>query len=66
MKVGKQYHYFEMHRYCGPIRMTPDGESSHEEQWKEESQFWNEFQKWLDQGRRVNKFGLCVVDTHND
>ncbi len=61
--VGKRYHYFEMHRYCGPMRLRPDGETSHNEHWEENSPFWDEFQKWMDQGQRVDEFGRCVVDS---
>ena len=62
LKVGKIYHAFEMHRYCGPMRLFADGDTPNPNFWPENSSFWPVFNKWLQQGQRVNEHEIGIVD----
>lgn len=61
LRVGKIYHTFEMHSYCGPMRLYADGETVNDNSWSENSSFWPVFQKWLKQGARVDECGRGIV-----
>lgn len=61
LKVGKIYHTFEMHRYCGPMRLFANGEPN-QNMWPENSSFWAVFNKWMEQGKRVDEHGRGIVD----
>lgn len=61
LKVNNRYHTFEMHRYCGPIRLKSDGETEHSDFWPEHSDFWPVFTTWFNQGKRVNRYGVGIV-----
>lgn len=62
LKVGKNYHTFEMHRYCGPMRLYADGDTVNQNSWKENSPFWPVFNKWMQQGQRVDGHGIGLVN----
>lgn len=62
LKVGKQDHTFEMHRYLGPIRLMQDGETERAGGWPENSKFWPVFQRWVNQGKRIDGHGRGIVD----
>lgn len=44
IKLGR--YYFEMHQYCGPIRLRKDGEVSKQDFG---AYFWPLFEKWQEQ-----------------
>ena len=48
IKLGK--YCFEMHPYCGPMRLKQDGEPSVQDFGKD---FWPLFEKW--QAERINE-----------
>lgn len=63
LKVNGRYHTFEAHRYFGPIRLKADGETAARLFWSENSDFWPVYNRWVEQGRRVNENGIGIVDT---
>lgn len=65
LPVNGRYHTFEMHRYCGPIRLKSDGETPTDKQWGENSPFWDVFYKWLDNGQKVDEHGRGLIDVSN-
>lgn len=50
---------FEDHNYCGPIVLDRYGDPK-DEQPDELSPFWEAVNCWYQQGKQVNKMGLCV------
>lgn len=52
--------YFEMHPYCGPMRSRQDGSGSSQDfpKW-----FWPLFEKWMDGGQKVDRYGRCVIES---
>ena len=50
---------FEMHPVCGPVTVNPSTGAPMERQPAERSSFWNAVHLWLEQGRLVDKTGLC-------
>lgn len=62
LKIGKIYHTFEMHHYCGPMRLYSDGDTPNDNFWKETSSFWPVFEKWLAQGKRIDEYGRGIVN----
>ena len=61
LKAGKSFHTFEMHRYCGPMRCYANGEPMNRH-WPENSEFWPVFEKWMEQGQRVDEHGRGIVE----
>lgn len=61
LRAGKICHYFEMHKYCGPMRLYANGEPN-QNFWTEGSAFWPVFNKWLNQGEKVDKNGYGVFN----
>ncbi len=62
LQVGKTYHTFEMHRYCGPLRLYSDGDTPNQNGWSDKSTFWPVFDRWLEQGKRVDQYGRGIVE----
>ncbi|MCH7862514.1 MAG: hypothetical protein IH998_12680 [Proteobacteria bacterium] len=58
--VNGRYHTFEMHRFCGPMRLRHDLEPA-KNQWDEHSPFWPVFQRWMDAGQKIDEFGRGVL-----
>ncbi len=50
---------FEMHSYCGPIRLDKRGEPT-PENFGEQHPFWGAFERWQAQGSRVDARGRCI------
>jgi len=62
LKVGQRNHTFEMHRYCGPIRLMSDGVTESKVKWSAKSSFWPVFDSWMTNGQKVDKFGRGMVE----
>jgi hypothetical protein len=50
-----------MHPYCGPLRLKADGETPAKHYWSENSDFWPVFNKWVENGEKVNEFGRGIT-----
>ncbi len=62
LRQGKITHTFEMHRYCGPMRLLADGETPAKNTWPEKSAFWDVFGTWSNLGRKVDKYGYGIIE----
>jgi hypothetical protein len=62
LQVNGRRHTFEMHRYCGPMKLKADGETPAKNFWSENSDFWPVFDDWVRQGQRVDEHGCGMVD----
>lgn len=58
---GRYCFYFEMHKWCGPMRVDSDGEPENDGIFPERSPFWGMFQRWSEQGKRLNGKD-CILD----
>jgi hypothetical protein len=61
LPVGDKMEVFEMHHYCGPIKLKKDGDPS-ERQWGERNPFWSVFSKWMDAGQKVDEDGVGILE----
>lgn len=50
---------FEDHRYCGPVVIDRNGDPI-DDQPKENSPFWDAVSLWYQQGKQIDKNGVCV------
>lgn len=57
MPCKHKVHHFEMHRFFGPLPCNKDGYKAA----KAAKDFWDQFDKWTEQGRLVSG-DECVVD----
>ena len=64
MRVGKMIEYFEMHSYCGPIRLTKKWEERKVD-WGSRNAFWGPFEVWLKSGQEVDEDGFAIVEQTN-
>lgn len=62
LRQGKITHTFEMHSYCGPMRLLADGETGAKTFWPEKSKFWGVFDIWMKLGQKIDKWGYGVVE----
>ena len=53
LRVGERDMAFEMHHFCGPMRVNTRTDEPTKNQWSENSPFWPVFTKWMDQGQQV-------------
>jgi hypothetical protein len=58
--VGTRYVTFEDHPRLGPIRCRRDGEVAGT-QFSEKSAFWPVWEKWVDQGKRIDQHGRAMA-----
>lgn len=61
LRQGKITHTFEMHPYCGPMRLWADGDTPAKNTWPEKSGFWDVFSDWMRLGQKVDKWGYGVI-----
>lgn len=59
--VGKRHVTFEDNDRFGPIRCRRDGEAA-DAQFSEKSPFWPAWEKWIEQGKRVDPQGRAITD----
>lgn len=60
--LGTTFRFEDSDRF-GPSRVNKDGEISKQPFFAEASPFWNAWQRWKDQGRRVAEDGMtCLWD----
>jgi hypothetical protein len=50
--------YFEMHNYCGPMKVGKHGGSVNPDF---PSKFWGPFERWHKTGMRVDAVGNCII-----
>ncbi len=53
---------FEEHAYCGPTLLDANGEPTTALLDSETHPFWGHYERWVQQGRRVDNQARCLVD----
>jgi hypothetical protein len=62
MPMGNgRYFTFEMHPYCGPVKVHAKTGEPTKHDFPESSSFWNLFKAWDRGGRIVDQYDRCVL-----
>lgn len=51
--------YFELHSYLGPLMVDRKGDPTNEI-WPEDDAFWEAFERWDEQGRKMSRHNTCL------
>lgn len=60
-RMASRWH-FEDHPYCGPTLLDKRGEPTSALLDSDTHPFWGHYQRWCDQGKRVDDKGNALVD----
>ncbi|MCK5612542.1 hypothetical protein KAR91_62300 [Candidatus Pacearchaeota archaeon] len=62
LKVSGKVELFEMHPYCGPIKLHKQTLDPVHNMWPEGHAFWPVFDKWNKGGQKIDDQGYGIIE----